>query len=377
MDFVKIQFTPDRIKYLLFNNIKKCVFENNGIIFGGFVRDTIISDHYKTIYNNTNPDGYDIHKFWNKLYKPETAARTLVAEDMDICMYTEEDVSNFLIAIRDIFHTNGGHANVSSSDITVTRDSPSSYLDIPIKMHKKINYKITIGHIPYVHTGIELSFDFDIIIPCNNIEPPFYRVDFLSNVFIMNKQGVVMSNYTGTIIDKMSILNKNKISTIIMNDIIEFKTQFCMKNYGDDDNYTCGNFNYNRKVFERINKMLFRHFKWNIESLPFMICNYSKNYNCNNNCCICLSPFKSGDKIVKIYIDNSTNTGKICSNMSISHDKCMFKYFETQIESSKLDEIAGTDKFEFKCPSRNIINFKSYSCNINTIISVKMNNSDL
>jgi hypothetical protein len=30
------------------------VFDNNGIIYGGYVRDAIISNHYKTIYNGCN-----------------------------------------------------------------------------------------------------------------------------------------------------------------------------------------------------------------------------------------------------------------------------------------------------------------------------------
>ena len=369
MEFVKINFTPDRIKYILLENIKKSVFENNGIIFGGFVRDMIISDHYKNIYNSRNQ--YDIHKFWNKFYQPETAARAIVAQDMDICMYTEEDVSNFLIALQNEFNSEVGYANVSSSDLTVTDEN--CYFNLPIKMHKKINYKITIGKIPYVHSGIELSFDFDIIIPINSkILPPFKKLDFLSNVFIMNKQGVIMSNNTGTIIDTMSILQKQKISSIIMNDIVEFKTQFCMKNYRN--NLTCGDYNFNRKVFQRINKMIFRNFKWNITNLPFLICEHKKTYNnCNNNCCICLSNFKNNDRLVKIFIDNSTKTEKICSNMSIAHDKCLFKYFETQLETSKTDGIVGTDSFEFKCPLRNIINFNLYSENITKIISDKMN----
>jgi len=304
MEFVKINFTPDRIKYILFENIKKSVFENNGIIFGGFVRDMIISDHYKNIYNSRNQ--YDIHKFWNKYYQPETAARAIVAQDMDICMYTEEDVSNFLIALQNEFNNEVGYANVSSSDLTVTDEN--CYFNLPIKMHKKINYKIIIGKIPYVYSGIELSFDFDIIIPINSkILPPFKKLDFLSNVFIMNKQGVTMSNNTGTIIDTMSILQKQKISSIIMNDIVEFKTQFCMKNYRN--NFTCGDYNFNRKVFQRINKMIFRNFKWNITNLPFLICEHKKTYNnCNNNCCICLSNFKNNDRLVKIFIDNSTKT---------------------------------------------------------------------
>jgi len=368
MEFVKINFSPNRIKYILFNNIKKKVFENNGVIFGGFVRDMIISDHYKAIYNSRN--NYDFHKFWNKLYQPDTAARTLVAQDMDICMYTEDDVSNFLIALQNVFSNEVGYSNVSSSDITITDEN--RYFNLPIKTHKKINYIVTLGKIPYVHNGIEISFDFDIIIPINaKLLPPFNKLDFLCNVFIMNKHGIIISNNTGTIIDTMSILQKQKISNIIMNDIVEFKTEFCARYINND--YTCGDFNYNRKVLQRINKMLFRTFRWNISNIPMFICdNKGNRSNCDNTCCICLSNFKNNDKIVKIYIDNSTKTEKVCSN---THDKCLFKYFETQLETSKSDGLVGTDSFEFKCPMRNVINFKSYSKNTNKIISEKMNNN--
>ena len=91
----------------------------------------IISDHYKNIYNSCNP--YDIHKFWNRQHHSETAARTLVAKDMDICMYSEEDVLNFIAVLQDIFNDNVGYSNVSSSDITITQDA--CYFGIPVKMH--------------------------------------------------------------------------------------------------------------------------------------------------------------------------------------------------------------------------------------------------
>lgn len=370
MEIVKVNYVPDRIKYILYDNVKKVVLENNGIIFGGYVRDMIISDHYKSIYNSCNP--YDIHKFWNRQHHSETAARTLVAKDMDICMYSEEDVMNFIAAVQDIINDNVGYSNVSSSDITITQDA--CYFGIPVKMHKKLNYKLTIGKIPYVHSGIELSFDFDILVPKRtNVHPPFFKVDLLSNIFILNKHGVVMSNHTGTIIDQMSILNKQKISNLIMADVIEFKTQFCMRNYRD--RYASGNLSYNSKVFQRINKMLFRNFKWNITNLPFLLCDYKRSFNNhNNNCCICLANFKHNDKIVKMFIDNSAKTEKICSNMSITHDKCLFKYLQTQLETEKEDGFSNAaDPFEFRCPLRNAINFKLYAENINKIISEKMN----
>jgi len=86
-DNVKITFSTERIKYIVYENIKNLIFENKGIVYGGFVRDYIISDHYKRLYNQTN--SYNTSAFWNKLIHPETAARTIVANDIDACMYSE------------------------------------------------------------------------------------------------------------------------------------------------------------------------------------------------------------------------------------------------------------------------------------------------
>jgi hypothetical protein len=307
------------------------------------------------------------------MYQSETAARTLVAKDMDICMYSTDDVDSFLIALQNIFNDRIGYTNITSSDITASQEN--NYFKIPIVLHKKINYTITIGKIPFVHRGVEISFDFDIIVPRNSkLMPPFNRVDMLSNVFILNRQGIVMSNNTGTAIDKMSIVNKQKMSARIMEDVVQFKTQFCLGNY--TDNYTCGNFNYNSKVCERLNKMLFRGFKWDITNMPFFLDEHKKELNNSDNgdinCCICLSNFKNNDRVVKVFIDNSTKTEKkVCS---IAHDKCMFKYFETQVENAKSDMISGRDDFKFRCPMRNIINFKQYAENIDDIIREKMKN---
>jgi hypothetical protein len=361
----------------MFEEVKKTVFKHNGIIFGGFVRDMIIGDHYKEKYNGVNK--YNIHKFWNRMYQPETAARTIVAKDMDICMNKEEDVDEFIVALRDIFNDRVGYANITSSMISVS--SENSYFRIPINLHKKINYTITVGKIPFVHSGVEISFDFDIIVPRNpKLMPPFNRVDMLCNVFVLNKQGVVMSSNTGTIIDQMTILNKQKMSLRIMEDIVEFKTQFCMGNY--TDNYTCGSFSYNSKVFERLNKMLFRTFKWNIENMPFILGEHKCVANaanaaapCDNSdkCCVCLSNYKNKEKVFKVFLDKSTgqaSTEQVCC--SIAHDKCIFKYFETQLENSKLDMITGGDDFNFRCPMRNVMNFKKCAENIDDIIREKM-----
>ena len=115
--------------------------------------------------------------------------------------------------------------------------------------------------------------------------------------------------------------------------------------------------------------MMFRTFKWNITNLPFEICDFEAN-NSTTICGICLSNFKKKNKIIKMYNDNSTKTEKVCSMV---HDYCLFKYFETQIEIGKNNKMNRTDEFEFRCPMRNIINFKLYSDNITETINNKMN----
>lgn len=375
MDLVKINFTPDRIKYILFEKIKKTVFEKKGIIYGGYVRDTIISDHYKSIYNDRNKNNlHNIHQFWNRFYQTETVGRAIVAKDMDICMYSEEDMKAFIIALQEMFNDEVGYGNVSSSDFTTTNENRDSYLGLEIKIHKKLIYKVIVGRIPYVHSGVELSFEFDIVIPHSaNIQPPFYNTDMLANVFIMNKQGIMMSNNTGTSIDNMSILNKQKMSMKIMSDVVELKTQFCMRNYRND--FATGDFEYNKKVIERLHKMVFREIQWKITNLPFLLDNYKaiktegNETTTNESCCICMSCFNNNEKVVKIFTDNSTKTEKVCSTL---HAHCIFKYFSTQIQTANSEWIGNDEKFEFRCPLRNMVNFKICSEKIEKIIREKI-----
>ena len=366
MNPVKINFSPDRIKFIIYEQIKSLVFANKGIIFGGFVRDEIIRSHYKTMYNSCNC--YDSHDFWNKMNQPETAARTLVANDIDVCMYSAEDISSFLTDVETLFNNEFGASNVSSSNLIIV--GGNEYATMAISTLRKVNYTITVGKIPYVYTGVELSFDIDIVLPKNiNRQPPFKKIDFLSNIFVMSKHGIVISEETGTIIDKMGIVDKQKISHSIMKDIVEFKTQFCMNSPYTHD-YIAGDFAYNALVYKRLNKMMFRSFKWNISNLPFEICDHKGLYN--DVCCICLSNFKNkNNRVIKMYNSNSSSTKKICTN--VAHDKCIFKYFETQLESTKNEyEFKAANEFAFKCPLRDVINFKGCTNNITQIIKEKM-----
>jgi len=365
MTNVKINFSTDRIKYLLYEMAKTCVFDNNGVIFGGYARDMIISDHYKTLYNSNNK-GYSTHKFWNQYYQPETAARTLVAKDMDICMYSLRELETFVTSLKHLLNDRVGYENVLISEISVSQDN--IYFNMPVITHRHIEVKVTVGKIPFVHSGINIVLNFDIVVPRKaKLQPPFNRLDLLSNVFLLTKQGIVLSSNTGTIIDQMSILNKKKITGLIMSDIVEFKTQFCKQNF--TSNYDSGCFSYNMKVIERLNKMLFRSFPWEITNLPFELESFKHVNDTDCICCICHSNFKYKEATVNMYSYNSTKTEKICT---MTHSRCLFKYFDTQIENARADMLPGAEAFQFRCPMRNDINFNKYAGNINEIISEKL-----
>ena len=180
----------------------------------------------------------------------------------------------------------------------------------------------------------------------------------------------------------------------IMSDVVEFKTQFCMRSRSDasdafdisdvSDDFECGNFEYNIKVYERIHKMLFRDFHWNITNLPFLLENYKaikiKNIEetaadgtstekpptfVKETCCICIGCINSNEKVVKI----STNTKNVYTTL---HAYCIFKYFHTQLDTAKKDFLGNSEQFEFRCPMRSVVNFKKCYDNIDKIINDKM-----
>jgi hypothetical protein len=53
----------------------------------------------------------------------------------------------------------------------------------------------------------------------------------------------------------------------------------------------------------------------------------------------------------------------------------LFKYFDTQVENAQKDRMEATDKFQFRGPMRNVINFKKYASNIDAIIGEKMSDA--
>ena len=334
------------IKYIGYNKILENVYKHSGIVFGGFVRDKFISEHFAHLYNcknkeecldceqdkiYTNCRNCDA-KFWDKNHKPETNQRLLLSDDMDICFYNEYEADSFLNSLRNVKEFD----KIFDDDMTAN----SKYYFKGVKKIRHVSICITVGNIPFISNGTNIILYADIVIPRDNkLEPPFNRLDMLDNVFIMNKDIIRISNNTGTFIDKQGLYKRQVISDKIIQDMQQFKTQLC--------------FGSNFKAATRLQNMLSKKLNWKFTNLPFKYEKYVDN-NEKEECSICRDEFDTNSYVtytVFVKSDSEIKSPKM-------HCKCLLKYLEYQETNT------NNKSFVFRCPVRNYIDFTKCDINI-------------
>ena len=219
--------------------------------------------------------------------------------------------------------------------------------------HTKVYIEIKLGR-TISFSGIRLSLEIDIISNVNQsnllLEPPFYNLDFLSNVFIMEKNNGItnirLSSCTGTILDTMNFVKKSMNSYKIIDDIINFRTQFVRNLTQNLDNEYTNCF--------RIIKMIDREYSWNITNVPFSPITIDEDDD--NRCCICLDKFDKKRQLISI------NTNPITKN--IIHRCCFMTYLKTEQRKRYRND---NGLIEIRCPFRNPFNFKECYKNVNYI----------
>jgi len=369
--FAKVEFSPDHLRNITHSRIVSKVFELDGIVFGGYVRDKIISNHYTHLFNDTHK--WDSKKFWNKQYHPETQGRIIVAKDLDICVSDDLSAKTIVDSIKIMIFEDFGANNIAFTS-EYTTNSDNKYFGLSVSSITKLSFNITIGKIPFISDGITINISLDIVVRINSYnQPPFGNLDFLCNMFLMTKNGITISRNTGTIIDKMSVLDKKKVELKVMSDIIQYKTDFCL-NIKNFDN----TIKFNYSVCDRLEKMSLKVPYWTIENMPINMYG-NMTVQCNNKkelCCICMSGFKKMSGSISLSIQASDKKSII--NGSKMHDSCIFKYMRNQLNEEYIDatdrynhdfNISNFDKeFYFKCPLRNLFSFTSCSKSINTLI---------
>jgi len=355
MSFVSIGMNYDKEKRLLINAIKKIGLGLNGIIFGGVVRDDIIATHYRQEFINKK---LDFDKYWDYEYSPETIGRLLVPNDIDI--YFKNDIYlKFIEDIREFIKLFGGSL-VANEVVRSSAFKSFNYINSNLNLkHTKVCIQLKLGK-TLRYSGMSMKLNIDIISNninmiydnytyqqyVENLEPPFFQTDFLSNVFVMDKSNgnvnIRLSNCTGTPLDTMVFTQKNKVISKITDDIINFRTQFIRNT----------TYSYDAEFINcyRIIKMIDRHdFSWNITNVPFsQISSKDIDEKEELSCCICLETINNndGDLISIKTIPRAKN---------VLHKDCFINYLKKEQTKRYKNDM---DVIECRCPLRVPFNFK-------------------
>jgi len=322
-----------------YKKIQEIALKYNGVIYGGFVRDKIISDYYTKIYLekakvNLNTNEYD-NLYWDIENDPETFNRILVPNDIDICFYSHSDIERFIMDLNTI--------NDFDKILIYDMSDVATYSSPIIEKVQRIHVYMKIGKIPFISSGKLISLKIDVVIPVKNntFQPPFRNLDMLCNGFILTNNGISLSNNTGTSIDSYNYFDKTMISAQIIKDMVEFKTFLCFSPIYYQ--------NINIVAAKRIQKMDKKH--WSFLNMPF-VSKIFDNTDEPTDCCICREFFKDGDKTANTTSKNKNNED---INSAKMHYTCCMKYIYHQ-RNMNLD-IQPDNLFTFLCPMRNVIDF--------------------
>lgn len=357
-------FNFDKIKREAIFKIETKAFDMDGILFGGAVRDEIIASTYASrYYKGINRSGEIVttsaKKFWDTSYHPETAARTLVPNDMDIYFHDTAKSEAFIRELYTMCASEGAIIDTAQTFEDAMGNNHKYTRNVNVK---KVMITIVVGKFPFSSFGgYNVDIDIDVVTPVDQrilIQPPFQKLDFLCNGFIKTKLGITYSRDTGTYIDTLTEMERTAEILKIQQDMLQFKTNFCMFEkikYRD-----IGKFGNNSCAFKRINKLLAKEtFAWTICNLPFTIANATEE-DCDTECCVCCDKFEVGDRIT--YTLTTTEEGKQVRT-GITHKHCLMEYFANQdLNAHVVDFLHHRDDFTFVCTMRSKIDFTKCPC---------------
>lgn len=342
-----VKIIIEKEKRAIFHNLKSIAIDNNGTIFGGMVRDEIISDHYKKKFNEfIAKDNYNIpfsKAFWDTTIHPESSARTLIPNDMDVYFSSKNDADIFVEKI-----------NALSFDNVIIQDLETStnYMDEKITL-KKIKIEYYLGR-TFTYKGKLIVINVDCLyfpeysIAYKNLEPPFKNLDFLCNAFIRTKDGVRLSKNTGTQMDKMNTLERAQVTVGIMKQVVNFETEIATYKVSNSHEYTI--VSRSLKMIERKNGP-----SWNITNLPFSFEKITNEDIANEvSCLICLCEISDTNEM-KAVVKAQNTEGKLINSCQM-HCKCM-----TNSLSHQLKNYNGKFLCPYKSHLRFLGNFPDYS----------------
>ena len=193
----------------------------NGIIFGGFVRDMIIHDHYaQTYYEYADRKDELVDQYENKDYHPESwPMRTHQPEDIDVAMTTEK-----YDEFKKLLEKHGYKFKTKHNDIKhpyrvhlADHDMKIDTLTVSVKVHHLIASYTNITHtMPSIKIDVIFKDSFD---PLKD-RFPIGKIDYECNAMIIRNGSLDLQNLNNYQKDPFNKLRK--INEIVDN-IIQFK----------------------------------------------------------------------------------------------------------------------------------------------------------
>lgn len=282
------------LRWKLMQTVVSAVQEVGGTIFGGYVRDRIIHDHYATEFYS-KAQYTSLEKYADENYMPELNLRTLIPSDIDCCMITSN-----ISKLKDVLACNMLHV------VDTGTMCASHYFKCLPNNVKHTKLKITFAVNPLLLSLIDtLTYEvkLDIVHSDGIIEPPINVVDFECNGIILtpdNEYKIARVMLPQSPKDKIDMMNR------IMKDIIDRQTYIVFED-------SCRH---------RIMRMLGKG--WTISSpciTTFKLKDSSDEIE--ETCIICLDTFKINDYYAKFR----------CCKGSRMHMGCAAKLLKTECES--------------------------------------------
>jgi hypothetical protein len=322
------KFENIRINYMkerkeIFKDVESIVYNNDGIVYGEYVRDHIISTHYIKKYLNHWDCKHQ--SFWDETVLPQSKDRLAGSDTMDIFFKNPNDYHTFIEKL----HKGFKKCEIEKSySIYINEDDNALNLYV-----RDITMTFVFGE-TYTQPGVSFSVKIKIYFPVNcdlyYKNDPIYNLDMLCNGFIKSRNSITFSRNTGTPLDKVGDIELNIAIAKIQQYMICSKTFLCKKFKNMDvDDY---NYSYNNEYIDYYNKIEKMATKWRFINIPYKVATFKvdEHDECDT-CCICQEPFKKEDLIASVF--NKNNKG------SKTHKTCLEVYIKKQIADYNFNNI--------------------------------------
>jgi len=199
------------IKYHMMRQLEHFLIKNGFCIYGGYVRDIMIHDHYAMKFYKKAGEHTDMYS--NENFLPEYKGRLVIPKDID-CFFnkTTEEARECIFKLK----KKGFDVDFTfTADRSYTKFEGVEYISATIRL---CNY-VMLG-LKHIFVKIDICHGTNV-----GLKPPFGKLDMLCNAFLLTKNGIQLSDNTGTYLDDLDTIGRKLSELKIVKNMLSFKTK--------------------------------------------------------------------------------------------------------------------------------------------------------